>query len=73
MTLLTQTDDDLTLLCVKQALLDEEQRRQKPRENDFTAENSFSALKAAYNKVISNKQKLGTSTCCNCGQSSYFV
>ena len=33
-----QTDDDLALLFVKQALLDEEQRRQKPRENDFTVE-----------------------------------
>ena len=52
-------DDDLTLVFVKQALLDEEQRRGKPWENDPATANGNSALKAAH-KFSNKKQKPGT-------------
>ena len=54
-----QGDDDLTLVFVKQALLDEEQRRGKPWENDLAIANGNSELKAAH-KFNNKKQKSGT-------------
>jgi len=43
---LAQGDDELTLVFVKQAFLDEEQRRGKP--NDLTAANNDLALKTTH-------------------------
>ena len=68
--LLAWGDDDLTLVFVKQALLDKEQRRGRPRESDFTTANGDSALKA---RKFSNKWKSGTGTCFNCGQQATLL
>jgi len=46
-TLLARGDDELTLVFIKQALLNEEQRRGKP--NDLTAANNDLALKPHVN------------------------
>ena len=64
--LLARGDDELTLVFVKQALLDEEQRREKPSESG----GSEVALKSA-RKFSSKKQKAGN--CFNCGQPGHFA
>ena len=64
--LLARGDDELTLVSVKQALLDEDQRREKPSELG----GSEVALKSA-RKFSSKKWKAGN--CFNCGQPGHFV
>ena len=64
--LLARGDDELTLVFVKQALLDEEQRREKPSESG----GSEVALKSA-RKFSSKKWKAGN--CFNCGQPGHFA
>ena len=64
--LLAWGDDELTLVFVKQALLDEEQRREKPSESG----GSEVALKSA-RKFSSKKRKAGN--CFNCGQPGHFA
>ena len=64
--LLVRGDDELTLVFVKQALLDEKQRREKPSESG----GSEVALKSA-RKFSSKKQKAGNYF--NCGQSGHFA
>ena len=64
--LLARGDDELTLVFVKQALLDKEQRREKPSESG----GSEVALKSAH-KFSSKKRKAGN--CFNCGQLGHFV
>ena len=62
---LARGDDKLTLVFVKRALLDEEQRREKPGTSDM-------ALKSA-RKFSSKKQKSNSSACFNCGQLDHFA
>ena len=64
--LLVQGDDKLTLVFVKQSLLDKEQRREKPSDSD----SSEVALKSAY-KLGSKKWKAGNYF--NCGQPGHFA
>ena len=64
--LLARGDDELALVFVKQALLDEEQRREKPSKSG----GSEVALKSA-RKFSSKKRKAGN--CFNCGQPSHFA
>ena len=66
--LLARGDDELTLVFVKRALLDEEQRREKPNEPGT----SDMALKSA-RKFSSKKQKSNSSACFNCGQLGYLA
>ena len=66
--LLARGDNELTLVFVKQALLDEEQRRGR-----LSDPNSVdTALRSA--RWFSNKKwKSGPSTCFNCGQAGHFA
>ena len=64
--LLARGDDELTLVFVKQALLDKEQKREKPSESG----GSEVALKRA-RKFSSKKWKAGN--CFNCGQPGHFA
>ena len=64
--LLARGDDELTLVFVKQSLLDEEQRREKPSDSGGTEV----ALKSA-RKFGSKKWKAGN--CFNCGQPGHFA
>ena len=64
--LLTRGDDELTLVFVKQALLDEEKKREKPSELG----GSEVALKSAH-KFSSKKRNTGN--CFNCGQPGHFA
>ena len=64
--LLAQGDDEYTLVFVKQAFLDEEQRREKLSKSG----GSEVALKSAC-KFNSKIQKAGN--CFNCGQPGYFA
>ena len=66
--LLAQGDDELTLVFVKRALLDEEQRREKPNDPGT----SEMALKSAC-KFSSKKHKSSSSACFNCGQLGHFA
>ena len=71
--LLAQGDDELTLLFMKQALLDDEQRRGKHSESNSTTPNSGdSALNAAH-KFSNRKHKPGKGNCFNCGQAGHFA
>ena len=69
--LLAREDNELTLVFVKQALLDDEQRRGKSVDADSSTVSSDSALKAAQ-KFSSKIRKPGTSKCFNCGQAGHF-
>ena len=66
--LLARGDDELTLVFVKQALLDEEQRRGRPSDSG----SSDMALKSA-RKFSNKKWKSGSSTCFNCGKPGHFA
>ena len=66
--LLARGDDELTLVFVKQALLDEEQRRRRPSDSG----SSDMALKSA-RKFSNKKWKSGSSTCFNCGKPGHFA
>ena len=66
--LLAQGDDELALVFVKRALLDEEQRREKPNEPGT----SDMALKSV-RKLGSKKQKSNSSACFNCSQLGHFA
>ena len=66
--LLARGDDKLTLVFVKRALLDEEQRREKPNETGT----SDMTLKSAH-KFSSKKQKSNSSACFNCSQLGHFA
>ena len=66
--LLARGDDELTLVFVKRALLDEEQWREKPNEPST----SDMALKSA-RKFSSKKQKTNSSAYFNCGQLGHFA
>ena len=71
--LLARGDNKLTLMLVKQALLDHEQRRRKHSESNSTTPNSGdSALNAAC-KFSNRKHKLGKGNCYNCGQAGHFA
>ena len=70
--LLAQGDDELTLVFVKQALLDDEQRRGKSVDADSSTVSSDSALLAA-RKFRSKMRKPGISKCFNCGQAGHFA
>ena len=70
--LLARGDDDLTMVFVKQSLLDEEQRRGKGG-SDFGATESQgdeSALKAGRGKFGKGRKP---GNCYNCGQSGHFA
>ena len=68
--LLAQGDDDLTMVFVKQSLLDEEQRRGKGGSNFGATESrgDDSALKAGRGKFGKGRKP---SNCYNCGQRSF--
>ena len=70
--LLARGDEELTLVFVKQALLDDEQRRGKSIDADSSTVSSDSALKAA-RKFSSKMKRPGTSKCFNCGQIGHFA
>ena len=61
-------DDELTLVFVKRALLDEEQRREKPNDPGT----SDMALKSS-RKFSSKKHKSSSRACFNCGQLGHFA
>ena len=69
--LLAKGDDELTLVFVKQALLDEEQRQGKPNTSPggvTESEGSEAALKV---RKFGRGQKSGA--CFNCGQQGHFI
>ena len=66
--LLARGDNELTLVFVKQALLDEEQRR--GRISDFGSGDT--ALRSGH-RFGAKKWKTGTSTCFNCGKPGHFA
>ena len=73
MALLAQGDDELTLMFMKQMLLDDKQRKGKHSESNSTTLNSGdSALNAAH-KFNYRKHKLGKGKCFNCGQAGHFA
>ena len=65
--LLARGDDDLTLVSVKQALLDEEQRRGKSTDLSFNSEDF--ALQAGRGRT----RGPGSATCFNCGRKGHFA
>ena len=65
--LLARGDDELTLMCVKQALLDEEQRR--GRSNDLPGNSEDLALQAGRGRT----RVSGSTTCLNCGRKGNFA
>ena len=60
-------DDELTLVFVKQALLDEEQRRVKP--SDLSVSSEDLALQAGHGRT----RVSGSITCFNCGKKGHFA
>ena len=65
--LLAQGDDELTLVFVKQALLDEEQRRVKPSNLPVSSEDL--ALRAGRGRT----RVSGSITCVKCGRKDHFA
>ena len=71
--LLVRGDAELTLMFMKQALLNDKQRRGKQSESNSTTPNiGNSALNAAH-KFSYRKHKLGKGNCFNCGQAGHFA
>ena len=71
--LLAWGDDELTLMFVKQALLDDEQRRGKHSESNSTTPNSGDSALNAARKFSNRKHKPGKGNCFNCGQAGHFT
>lgn len=68
--LLARGDDELTMVFVKQSLLDEEQRHTKGSSDDIESRGDDSALKAGRGKFGRRRQ---TVNCFNCGKSGHFA
>ena len=71
--LLAQGDDELTLMFVKQALLDDKQRRGKHSESNSTTPNSVDSALNAARKFNYRKHKPGKGNCFNSGQAGHFA
>ena len=71
--LLARGDDELTLMFVKQALLDDEQRRGKHSESNSSPPNSSDSALNAARKFSNKKYKPKKGICFNCGQVGHFA
>ena len=73
MALLVQGDDELTLMFMKQTLLNDEQRRGKHSESNSTTPNCGDSALNAARKFNYRKHKPGKDTYYNCGQAGHFA